>query len=277
MKKTLLFSLASLLLLAACDTTDPNEADELLVVEAFLYAGEPIDDIHLSTVIPLDSEDSLGTPINDADVRLIKDGITYALTPSGSDGSYFYSGTDLSVETDDVFRLEVDRGGTHITAETTVPPAPTGVTMAVTEVRVPSAGEDFRASRTLFQSLFQENTLSVTWDNPEAESYFVTLETPASDAPDYLLPEFVREIFSGFRLVTQPTTANFFDIPILSLEVTGTYQTTVYRINQEYADLYENREQDSRDLNEPPTNVEGGLGVFSAFHGGSVTFRLVRE
>ena len=39
----------------------------------------------------------------------------------------------------------------------------------------------------------------------------------------------------------------------------------LYRVNQEYADLYEGRVQDSRDLNEPPSNIVGGLGVFSAF------------
>ena len=277
MKTILFLSLAGLLLLAACDSTDAGEADDLMVVEAFLYAGEPVNDIHLSTVIPLDSEDSLGTPINDADVRLVKDGVTYALTPSGTDGSYFYGGDDLVVATGDVFRLDVDRGGTQITAETTVPGPPTGVSMTTTRISVPTVGDDFFAIRELFQALNQDNTLSVTWDNPEAESYFVALEAPANDNPDYLLPEFVRDRFGGFRIVTEPTTANFFDIPVFSLEVIGIYETTVYRINQEYADLYENREQDSRDLNEPPTNVEGGLGVFSAFNGRSITFQIVRE
>ena len=277
MKNLTLLAVAALLLLAACDSTDAGEADDLLVVEAFLYAGEPVNDIHLSTVIPLDSEDSLGTPINDADVRLVKNGTSYALTPSGNDGSYFYSGDDLVVASGDVFQIEVDRGGAHLTAETTVPGPPTGVSLAVTTIIVPNVGDDFFALREFFQSLRQDNTLSVTWDNPDAESYFVALEAPANDNPDYLLPEFIRERFSGFRIVSQPTTANFFDIPILSLEIIGSYQTTVYRINQEYADLYENREQDSRDLNEPPTNIEGGLGVFSAFNGQSATFQVVQE
>ena len=271
------FLLSALLLLAACDSMDAGEADNLIVVEAFLYAGEPVNDIHLSTVIPLDSEDSLTAPINDADVRLVKNGTTYALTPSGDDGSYFYSGDDLVVATGDIFQIEVDRGGAHLTAETTVPSPPIGVSLAVTTIVVPSVGDDFFAIRELFRTLRQENTLSVTWDNPDAESYFVALEAPANDNPDYLLPEFIRERFGGFRIVSQPTTANFFDIPILSLEIIGSYETTVYRINQEYADLYENREQDSRDLNEPPTNIEGGLGVFSAFNGRSATFQIVRE
>jgi len=112
---------AALLLLAACDSMDTGAADDLVVVEAYLYADEPVDDIRLTTVVSIDSEDSLAAPINDADVRLVKDGVTYALTSSGTDGTYFYGGDDLVVATDDVFRLDIDRGSTHITAETTVP------------------------------------------------------------------------------------------------------------------------------------------------------------
>ena len=277
MKTTITLALATLVLLAACDSVDSGEFDDPIVVEAFLFAEEPIDDIYLSSVLPIDSEDTLATPINDADVRLVKDGTAYTLMPSSTEGFYHYPGDDLTVETGDVFQLEVEYGSTRITAETTVPAPPTGITMSVTRITVPEVGDDFFAIRELFQALNQDNTLSVTWDNPEAESYFVALEAPANDNPDYLLPEFIRDRFGGFRIVTEPTTANFYDIPIFSLEVIGSYTTTVYRINQEYADLYENREQDSRDLNEPPTNIDGGLGVFSAFNGRSITFQIVRE
>ena len=276
MKTTIILALA-LLLLSACDSVDSGEFDDPIVVEAFLFAGEPIDDIHLSSVLPIDSEDTLATPINDANVRLVKGGASYTLISSGTEGFYHYPGDGLTVETGDVFRLEVDYGSTRITAETTVPAPPTSVSMPVSRITVPNVGDDFFAIRELFQALNEENTLSVTWDNPDAESYFVALEAPANDNPDYLLPEFIRDRFGGFRIVTEPTTTNFYDIPIFSLEVIGAYTTTVYRINQEYADLYENREQDSRDLNEPPTNVDGGLGVFSAFNGQSITFQIVRE
>jgi len=47
-----------------------------------------------------------------------------------------------------------------------------------------------------------------------------------------------------------------------------------HRVNDEYADLYEGLEQDSRDLNEPPSNIHGALGVFSAFSADSAFFRV---
>ncbi len=51
----------------------------------------------------------------------------------------------------------------------------------------------------------------------------------------------------------------------------------MYRINAEYAQLYGNRTQDSRDLNEPPSNIRNGLGVFSAFNISSVFFEVAEQ
>lgn len=58
--------------------------------------------------------------------------------------------------------------------------------------------------------------------------------------------------------------------------ITWPHEAEVYRVNGEYAQVYENRTQDSRDLNEPPSNIRNGLGVFSAFNSLSVSFEVAR-
>lgn len=63
----------------------------------------------------------------------------------------------------------------------------------------------------------------------------------------------------------------------LTLTHYGAHELTLYSVNEEYADLYEGRRQDTRDLNEPPTNIDGGLGVFSAFAGRKALFVAVPE
>ena len=45
----------------------------------------------------------------------------------------------------------------------------------------------------------------------------------------------------------------------------GSHKVTIYKVNEEYALLYEISEQDSRDLNEPYTNINNCLGIFSGF------------
>ena len=83
---------------AGCDSTstEPEQAD-LVVVEAFLFVGEPIDDIRLTETVPL-SDTIDAPPINDASVVLYKNGLSYTLVPTGDSGYYAYPGDDLSIE-----------------------------------------------------------------------------------------------------------------------------------------------------------------------------------
>lgn len=62
----------------------------------------------------------------------------------------------------------------------------------------------------------------------------------------------------------------------MSITHYGLHRVRVYRVNQEYADLYDTRQQDSRDLNEPLTNIVNGLGIFSAFNSNEIYFTAVK-
>jgi len=43
----------------------------------------------------------------------------------------------------------------------------------------------------------------------------------------------------------------------------GTYQIIVFRVNPEYAALYESSSNSTLSLEEPPTNIVNGLGIFT--------------
>lgn len=268
------FFLPCVVLLAAlfgCDSVDVQTEDALLVVEAFLYAGEPVEDIRITRAVSLSGEDTVAAPVTDATVRLAKGGSAFALSSTGDGGRYGYLEDDLTVEAGDVFLLDVQAAGQQLTAETTVPPPPVGVALTGSVLKVPDIGigAGFRG--------MQDSHLTVTWDNAGAALHYIVVESLTADEPVYILPDFIRERFQGFRLVTAPTDANYHDINVRSLQVLGPHRVTVYRVNREYADLYENRQQDSRDLNEPPSNIRGGLGVFSAFNSRSADFEVEFE
>jgi hypothetical protein len=266
-----------LVLLAACDSIGADEAADLLVVEAFLYAGEPVDSVRLTEAVPLDQEDSTAVPVNDAEVRLIKEGVSYALTASDVNGYYHYSGDDLSIEAGDRFRLEVTYAGQRVTAETTVPSSPEGVALSSDQLEVPDFSGGFGGFPGGGGNPF-DGGIAVTWNNLSGDPYYVVVESTADGEPESIIPDngFGR-LFGGFRLINLPTRTNYQDINTTQLEVLGPHRVLVYRINDEYAALYENRQQDSRDLNEPPTNIEGGLGIFTAFSSVSAAFEVVRE
>ena len=80
-----------------------EDGNDMFVIRAYVYAGEPVSDIKITSVLPLGSEDQSAPPINNAQVTLIKDGIQYSLEPSpGDSGYYHYSGDDLIV----TFRIQ---------------------------------------------------------------------------------------------------------------------------------------------------------------------------
>ena len=279
MKNYTLYILLFLVLFISCDDENLNDiAANQFVVEGFIYAGEPIDDIRIKTTFPLAEEEDISVPINDAVVALIKAGQRYNLVASGSEGFYHYPGDDVSVETGDEFQLEVVHNGITANATTTVPTPTTGLELNIDSLKVPtlpfSQGRD--AIVMAITTFMQGSRIDAIWDNPDGDLYFMIVES-VGDLIDPIFPQQVLDALEGFRFVSEPTDGTSLFLLGGSLVSFGQYEVRVYHINEEYAALYENRTQDSRDLNEPPSNVVNALGVFSAFNSQSAFFEVVRE
>ncbi len=266
---------------AACgDPTATDPASQEVVVRAYLYAGQPVDDIRLTYTAPIGTPDSLinsaSPPINNATVTLIRDGVRFPLVKaSGDSGYYRYAGTNLTVREGDVFDLEASVSGTALSARTQVPVRPSGARVSAATLLIPvftggpgGLGGGGRPDPTQF-------TLQVRWTKTAGALYYVTLENTET-APTVIstgLPAGLN--FRRVRIFS-PTAADSFPVNALSLEYYGRYRVRVWRVNEEYAQLYATRQQDSRDLNEPLTNIRGGLGVFSAFAADTTSFVAVK-
>lgn len=278
-KYKLLAFVCLVVVLGSCEDENLNNiAANQYVVEAFLYAGEPIDDVRIKTTFPLAEAEDISTPINTAQVTLTKAGQQYQLTNFGDEGYYQYTGSDLTVETGDVFDLEVMHNGITATATTIVPTPTKGLTLSIDSLLVPqlpfSEGRD--AIVEAIGNFLRNSSVEARWDNPSADLYFMVVEA-VSDTIDPILPQAAIDALARFRFVSEPTDGNTISFLGGTLESFGTYSTRVYHINDEYAALYENRNQDSRDLNEPPSNVQNALGVFSAFNSQEAFFEVARE
>ena len=269
----LALAIVGLLTAEACTDSGPMGPDaDILVVRAFLFTGEPVADIRITTTVPLVSEDSLGTPVSDAIVWLERDDVRFDLiaTP-GDPGAYHYPGSDLVIGVGEVFELGISRGSEIISATTLVPPPPVGfaVSSDVLEVTDLTAGFGGFGGRGGGGGGLAFGGLIVRWINPERDLFFVVVDNLETDPVQIPAPEFIGR---ARRFTSAPTPADSTAISQLSLTHLGEHRIRLYRVNQEYADLYEGRVQDSRDLNEPPSNILGGLGVFSAFSSSEGTF-----
>ena len=266
-------------LLFSCEDENLNDiASNQFVVEGFLYAGEPIDDIKIKSTFPLTEEKDTSVPINEAEVSITKDGERYTLLPSGQDGFYNYPGSDVSITTGDIIRLEVIHDGIMATAQTIVPTPTMGLNISQDTIVVPKLplSQGAEAIRMAVAKFVQESSIQITWDNPSEDFYFMVVEA----VKDTLDPIFIDQVLSAlerFRFVSEPTDVASINFLAGTVQSFGTYSVKIYHINEEYSALYENSNQDSRDLNEPPSNVQNALGVFSAFNSQELFFEVVRD
>jgi hypothetical protein len=262
--------------LVGCTDESPlvPEAD-LVVMRAYLFAGEPVTEIRLTSSLELGSEDSVAPPVVDASVYLTKGGTRYSLQATvGRPGFYDYPGSDLAVVAGDEFMIESQYLGKVATATTVVPSKPTQVGANPDQLGVQEL--TFGAGRGKF--LNDDTTaVQVTWANPEGESYYVTLENIESDPSPIFEPPAGFENRRPIRFVSIPVNSQEYRITRRSVEFFGTHMVKVYRVNREYVDLFISRNQDPQDLNEPLSNVTGGLGIFTAFNSDSVLIEVVSQ
>ena len=270
-------------IVSGCSEGTPLESErDRMVVMAYLYAGERVDDVRVTSTLALDADTTAAPPINDAAVAIIKDNLRYDLVLSeGDSGYYHYDGTDLDVNAGEAFSIEVDYLGRAATGETTVPDAPVGVAIDGDTMEV--AVFDPATFTPGTRPEFNDEALHVTWNNDNAALHYVVVDNVDTAAVEIE----TGMVFPGggpgggdrqpFRFISQPTRRDSFVVTSRSLTHTGIHRVRVFRVNQEYADLYEGRQQDSRDLNEPATNIHDGLGVFTAFNSDSVFFYLKEE
>lgn len=248
----------------------------LVVIRGYVYASEPVSDIQITSSLSLGSEEENAPPINNAQVTVIKDGNHYALQPSpGDSGYYHYAGSDLTIKTGDKLRIEVYHFGKLAYGETVVPAPPKKVSISDNKLKVPqSFSFGFGRGRFGLDSLF--GRLTVKWANENDALFYVTIENVDINAEQTSIGQgFFNP--SRFRFLSSPSAADSFTVSILNVSHTGPHRVKVYSVNQEYADLYASRSQNSRDLNEPLTNIKNGLGVFSAFNSDSVFFNVIEE
>lgn len=244
--------------------------EELLVVRAFIYAGEPVEEVELTLTLALDSE-SEPEPVSDAEVALTRDGVSYSLIPtSQAPGFYRYPGDDLVVEVGDVWDLEVRWSGQVVTGRSVVPEPPMGLHLSSDIMEIPELTGGPRFGRGLFG-----DPIVARWENPTGGYFFMTVDNLEED-PE-ILPTTELFVNRPIRFTSEPVTADSMFVNPVTLTHYGAHEVTLFQVNEEYADLYEGRRQDTRDLNEPPTNIVGGLGVFSAFAGTKVYFTAVKE
>lgn len=256
----------------SCETEDFDTIDSnTIIVEGFLFEGQTVSSVTISRLKPFEYNENENFGVSDAEVVLLNSDQEFNMKLNNDQlGEYVIDDIDWAVNVGETYSLQVSHENNLITATTTVPPKPTGVVISETLLEIPPV-ESFED---VFSAINLE-TLEVSWDNEEARYYYFLVENIEED------PEEINQLDfnfgdGNFNLVTEPTNLDIYNLQPNVLTQYGTYMIVIYAVSQEYVDLYQTDQQDSRNLTEPLTNVKNGVGVFTSFSTDTLYFEVTK-
>ena len=272
-----LFSITILTLSCEGDLLPVPEAD-LIVVRGYLYAGQPVTDVIIASTLALDDESETAIPIDSAVVLLKRGAEKFVLSPVHSYDTtetdttfsitYTYPDSDLVVAEGDTFILDINYGEQHLTSEAIVPAKPDSFSSNIDTMYVPS----FDRNRDYIRWIFADsNIIRLNWDNPEDHFHYLLMDNVEED-PEPLektLPPRWR------RFISEPFIDTSYAMLASTITHFGRHDIVLFHVQTDYVLLYQSSGQNSRDLNEPYNNINGGLGMFTAFNSDTVSIVLL--
>lgn len=249
------------LLFLACNKDNIKQFEiKTAVVEGYLYAGQSIDRIKISQSFSYAQLDTNILTLDDLEVTISDYTNQFSLIPVGNG---IYQNQDVIIAHDQSYRLEFTWEGEIISAETYIP-SKREAQLSTTEVELEkielgSRGGGFGAF---------SDPIEITWDNDEGDYYYIVVNN-IEDNPEYVnenVAQFQADNGgpSRFEFITEPNITDFYGLDARrELTQFGTHRIIVFRVNPEYAALYESSGNTTLSLEEPPTNIKNGLGIFT--------------
>ncbi|MCA1764037.1 MAG: DUF4249 family protein [Cryomorphaceae bacterium] len=245
-----------MLMLSGCakdDYSEENDISKKLVVEAYVYAGEPINHVKISKVH--NEGDASPVPVETANVRVFQDDLEFTLTPHPEiPGRYIQSDTSMLPLAYGESKLRISyQGRTHM-ANSAMPESISNLEVSAETITV--TPDD------------TETTLAeITWNPVEnAAGYCIFIRNQSENATPIGNANYGEPSENPFLIVNHNH-----KVELKSSHFThfGEYEIYVTAVNEEYARIYESNNSGS--FASAPSNIENGWGVFTNFNGKTKT------
>lgn len=276
MKKilVLLCITSSLTMLQGCDLFPSNEIgiSKKPVIEAFLAPNSPVK-IKVSTIKPFNSSSDSLLPINGLIIKIIgNDGRTFTLK-NQKDGLYFSSNNELIGNTGSSYKMSFNYQNKIISASTVIPEKPSKfksnkqeVTIKPTQVVESNGVIGITSSTGSSNNTNATNKITLSWENPKSDyhfiSYFNTTQNPESVVslpPGILIPE-----IPSFTLPPDRSSISFLHAD--NFKTFGRYAIILYKLNKDYAALFETSDSSTQNIRTPNSIITNGLGIFTGIN-----------
>ena len=249
------FLTVSLFLIVSCNQESIEQVEtKTTIIEGYLSAGNPVDSLRVTQSYSYGQVLEEIITLDDLNITIADNNSQFELT---SIGNGYYQNTNLIIDAGKSYQLEFERDGEIISSETYVPDYnAVSISTNQVELRKIEAGVLPTGGITI------PDPVELSWDNENGDYYYVVIRNIETD------PEYVNDNIAQFdgqlRFISEPLISDFYAIRALThLTQFGAYQIIVFRVNPEYAALYESSGSSTLSLEEPPSNIVNGLGIFT--------------
>ncbi len=262
------------------DAVNPGDKP---IVEAYLAPGHTVS-MKVSTEIPYTTDSAYAQPIEGLVISITgSDGTNYLLKEK--ENGVYESDTKLGEE-GTIYSMQFLYRGRNISAETILPPKPTNFQMDSTVIH--RVARDFSngfqpGSGGFGPGGFQQDfnsQISLSWNNPDNVYHFVAAQSLESNPVEItILPtnegNFPQRPPRGFN--NQPTQSDASSMRSQQFEYFGRYTIILYRLNPDYAALYENTSTTTQNIATPVSTIENGLGIFTGVNADTLILNVLRS
>lgn len=265
------------------ETNDVINPGDKPIIEAYLAPNHQVS-LKVFTEIPYsESAEGISEPIDGLSIKITgTDGKVFNLTSVGN-GLYESSKTQLIGSAKTIYTMEFDYKGRKVTALTEIPEKPVSFKIDKTSISrtqvdlstgFPTGGGGFGGGGGGGPFGGDENTSVVlTWSNPNQSYHFVAVENTETTPVQIVIPPSGATLPS-FRFFNEPLTGINNTLRSQSFQYFGNHNIVLYRVNAEYAALYQSSGTTSQNLSTPPTSIVNGLGIFTGINADTLKFAV---
>jgi hypothetical protein len=173
-------------------------------------------------------------------------------------GGGIYSDSSLIIKEGVQYTLQFLYNNKVVSAVTTIPNIPKDYTQSVTEISVQKIDENTTFTPGSFQ---MNDPIELKWNNQDNAYFMVIVEN--MEANPTLIRDTTDSRFQVRSFRNEPAIINSYAMRDQQFQYFGRHMLTLYRLNPDYAALYNDNSNSSQNLTNPTTNITNGLGIFT--------------
>lgn len=251
--------LLSALLMSSCgqELTQYETSVKTPVVESYIKLGDNQLTVKVYSMESFNEDDTQFSK----GIKGLSIYINDELLPETSDGTYTLSNISEALKDGSQYKLRFEYNNKTIAASTSIPAKPVGLNISETVID--------RSSSWYYTDSIPEVTVS--WENKDNSYYQIYIQSLSETSGSTQAP---ASMGGGFgKMMMQPIQSNSYTLKMHDMSYAGFYRCVLYKITDEYAELYER--MSSTDLANPVSFIDNGLGIFTAYSADTILYKVV--